>query len=132
MSKRYFLNVNVDTVKLNVISDLIDVRKRGAARSKSDASYLLPTECKAITERARDEGTNRCRCGPQTAKLVLDEYFESAGALEAMALGSGDFFTLSQRPAAALLLRDDAALNGADDDVFAAPAPAPAGDEHGA
>ncbi|XP_046961033.1 eukaryotic translation initiation factor 4E-binding protein Mextli isoform X5 [Vanessa cardui] len=59
----------------------------------------------------------------KTAKLVLDEYFESAGALEAMALGSGDFFTLSQRPAAALLLRDDAALNGADDDVFAPPAP---------
>ncbi|XP_061379498.1 eukaryotic translation initiation factor 4E-binding protein Mextli isoform X1 [Danaus plexippus] len=55
----------------------------------------------------------------KTAKLVLDEYFESAGALEAMGLGSGDFFTLSQRPAAALLLRDDAALNGADDDVFA-------------
>ncbi|CAG9566673.1 unnamed protein product [Danaus chrysippus] len=54
----------------------------------------------------------------KTAKLVLDEYFESAGALEAMGLGSGDFFTLSQRPAAALLLRDDAALNGADDDVF--------------
>lgn len=54
----------------------------------------------------------------QTAKLVLDEYFESAGALEAMGAGSGDFFTLSQRPAAALLLRDDAALNGADDDVF--------------
>lgn len=50
---------------------------------------------------------------------MLDEYFESAGALEAMGLGSGDFFTLSQRPAAALLLRDDAALNGADDDVFA-------------
>ena len=58
----------------------------------------------------------------QTAKLVLDEYFESAGALEAMALGSGDFFTLSQRPAAALLLRDDAALNGVDDDVFTASA----------
>lgn len=58
----------------------------------------------------------------KTAKLVLDEYFESAGALEAMALGSGDFFTLSQRPAAALLLRDDAALNGADDDVFTASA----------
>uniref|UniRef100_A0A2A4JS86 K Homology domain-containing protein n=1 Tax=Heliothis virescens TaxID=7102 RepID=A0A2A4JS86_HELVI len=57
----------------------------------------------------------------KTAKLVLDEYFESAGALEAMGAGSGDFFTLSQRPAAALLLRDDAALNGADDDVFAAP-----------
>ncbi|XP_022834676.1 eukaryotic translation initiation factor 4E-binding protein Mextli isoform X9 [Spodoptera litura] len=54
----------------------------------------------------------------KTAKLVLDEYFESAGALEAMGAGSGDFFTLSQRPAAALLLRDDAALNGADDDVF--------------
>ncbi|VVC99859.1 unnamed protein product [Leptidea sinapis] len=52
----------------------------------------------------------------KTAKLVLDEYFESAGALEAMGAGSGDFFTLSQRPAAALLLRDDAALNGADDD----------------
>lgn len=49
---------------------------------------------------------------------MLDEYFESAGALEAMGAGSGDFFTLSQRPAAALLLRDDAALNGADDDVF--------------
>ncbi|CAH0726066.1 unnamed protein product, partial [Brenthis ino] len=65
----------------------------------------------------------------KTAKLVLDEYFESAGALEAMGLGSGDFFTLSQRPAAALLLRDDAALNGADDDVFvpAGAAPAPAG-----
>ncbi|XP_075992569.1 eukaryotic translation initiation factor mextil isoform X2 [Anticarsia gemmatalis] len=57
----------------------------------------------------------------KTAKLVLDEYFESAGALEAMGAGSGDFFTLSQRPAAALLLRDDAALNGADDDVFVAP-----------
>ncbi|XP_045511148.1 eukaryotic translation initiation factor 4E-binding protein Mextli isoform X2 [Colias croceus] len=58
----------------------------------------------------------------KTAKLVLDEYFESAGALEAMGAGSGDFFTLSQRPAAALLLRDDAALNGADDDdVFAPP-----------
>lgn len=55
---------------------------------------------------------------PQTAKLVLDEYFESAGALEAMGAGSGDFFTLSQRPGAALLLRDDQALNGADDDVF--------------
>ncbi|XP_026726941.1 eukaryotic translation initiation factor 4E-binding protein Mextli isoform X4 [Trichoplusia ni] len=54
----------------------------------------------------------------KTAKLVLDEYFESAGALEAMGAGSGDFFTLSQRPAAALLLRDDAALNGNDDDVF--------------
>ncbi|XP_047041977.1 eukaryotic translation initiation factor 4E-binding protein Mextli isoform X5 [Helicoverpa zea] len=62
----------------------------------------------------------------KTAKLVLDEYFESAGALEAMGAGSGDFFTLSQRPAAALLLRDDAALNGADDDVFAPP------DEHAA
>lgn len=59
-------------------------------------------------------------CKLQTAKLVLDEYFESAGALEAMGAGSGDFFTLSQRPAAALLLRDDAALNGADDDVFVA------------
>ncbi|XP_026322297.1 eukaryotic translation initiation factor 4E-binding protein Mextli isoform X4 [Hyposmocoma kahamanoa] len=57
----------------------------------------------------------------KTAKLVLDEYFESAGALEAMGAGSGDFFTLSQRPGAALLLRDDAALNGADDDVFAPP-----------
>ncbi|KAL0849434.1 hypothetical protein ABMA28_013721 [Loxostege sticticalis] len=55
----------------------------------------------------------------KTAKLVLDEYFESAGALEAMGAGSGDFFTLSQRPGAALLLRDDDALNGADDDVFA-------------
>ncbi|XP_059046203.1 eukaryotic translation initiation factor 4E-binding protein Mextli isoform X5 [Achroia grisella] len=54
----------------------------------------------------------------KTAKLVLDEYFESAGALEALGAGSGDFFTLSQRPGAALLLRDDAALNGADDDVF--------------
>ncbi|XP_068621655.1 eukaryotic translation initiation factor 4E-binding protein Mextli isoform X8 [Battus philenor] len=53
----------------------------------------------------------------KTAKLVLDEYFESAGALEALGAGSGDFFTLSQRPGAALLLRDDA-LNG-DDDVFA-------------
>lgn len=53
----------------------------------------------------------------QTAKLVLDEYFESAGALEALGAGSGDFFTLSQRPGAALLLREDA-LNG-DDDVFA-------------
>ncbi|KAL4712996.1 hypothetical protein ACJJTC_012066, partial [Scirpophaga incertulas] len=30
----------------------------------------------------------------KTAKLVLDEYFESAGALEAMGAGSGDFFTL--------------------------------------
>lgn len=66
--------------------------------------------------------------------MVLDEYFESAGALEAMGLGSGDFFTLSQRPAAALLLRDDAALNGADDDVFvpAGAAPAPAGPAPGA
>ncbi|XP_028166760.1 eukaryotic translation initiation factor 4E-binding protein Mextli isoform X2 [Ostrinia nubilalis] len=54
----------------------------------------------------------------KTAKLVLDEYFESAGALEALGAGSGDFFTLSQRPGAALLLRDDD-LNGADDDVFA-------------
>jgi hypothetical protein len=57
----------------------------------------------------------------QTAKLVLDEYFESAGALEAMGAGSGDFFTLSLRPGAALLLRDDDALNGRardDDDVF--------------
>ncbi|CAH2988902.1 unnamed protein product [Chilo suppressalis] len=53
----------------------------------------------------------------KTAKLVLDEYFESAGALEAMGAGSGDFFTLSQRPGAALLLRDDDALNG-DDEVF--------------
>ncbi|CAH2067175.1 unnamed protein product, partial [Iphiclides podalirius] len=53
----------------------------------------------------------------KTAKLVLDEYFESAGALEALGAGSGDFFTLSQRPGAALLLRDDT-LNG-DDDVFA-------------
>lgn len=52
---------------------------------------------------------------------MLDEYFESAGALEAMGAGSGDFFTLSQRPGAALLLRDDSALNGADDDVFAPP-----------
>ncbi|KAJ0182014.1 hypothetical protein K1T71_002736 [Dendrolimus kikuchii] len=59
----------------------------------------------------------------KTAKLVLDEYFESAGALEAMGLGSGDFFTLSQRPGAALLLRDDTALNGTDDDVFAPPSP---------
>ncbi|XP_041981561.1 eukaryotic translation initiation factor 4E-binding protein Mextli isoform X2 [Aricia agestis] len=57
----------------------------------------------------------------KTAKLVLDEYFESAGALEALGAGSGDFFTLSQRPGAALLLRDDTALNGADDDVFAPP-----------
>ncbi|XP_004930931.1 eukaryotic translation initiation factor 4E-binding protein Mextli isoform X2 [Bombyx mori] len=58
----------------------------------------------------------------KTAKLVLDEYFESAGALEALGAGSGDFFTLSQRPGAALLLRDeDAALH--DDDVFV-PAPA--------
>lgn len=48
---------------------------------------------------------------------MLDEYFESAGALEALGAGSGDFFTLSQRPGAALLLRDDT-LNG-DDDVFA-------------
>ncbi|KAL0849433.1 hypothetical protein ABMA28_013721 [Loxostege sticticalis] len=63
----------------------------------------------------------------KTAKLVLDEYFESAGALEAMGAGSGDFFTLSQRPGAALLLRDDDALNGADDDVFA-PHDQPAGD----
>ncbi|XP_038221917.1 eukaryotic translation initiation factor 4E-binding protein Mextli isoform X6 [Zerene cesonia] len=63
----------------------------------------------------------------KTAKLVLDEYFESAGALEAMGAGSGDFFTLSQRPAAALLLRDDAALNGADDDDVFAP---PAADDH--
>ncbi|KAG6457572.1 eukaryotic translation initiation factor 4E-binding protein Mextli isoform X2 [Manduca sexta] len=55
----------------------------------------------------------------KTAKLVLDEYFESAGALEALGAGSGDFFTLSQRPGAALLLRDDTALNGTDDDVFA-------------
>ncbi|CAH0748785.1 unnamed protein product [Diatraea saccharalis] len=54
----------------------------------------------------------------KTAKLVLDEYFESAGALEAMGAGSGDFFTLSQRPGAALLLRDDDELNGDDDDVF--------------
>lgn len=53
---------------------------------------------------------------------MLDEYFESAGALEALGAGSGDFFTLSQRPGAALLLRDDdAALH--DDDVFV-PAPA--------
>ncbi|XP_039764799.1 eukaryotic translation initiation factor 4E-binding protein Mextli isoform X1 [Pararge aegeria] len=59
----------------------------------------------------------------KTAKLVLDEYFDSAGALEAMGLGSGDFFTLSQRPAAALLLRDDSALNGADDEVFVSNAP---------
>ncbi|XP_023941540.1 eukaryotic translation initiation factor 4E-binding protein Mextli isoform X2 [Bicyclus anynana] len=57
----------------------------------------------------------------KTAKLVLDEYFENF-ALEAVGLGSGDFFTLSQRPAAAQLLRDDAALNG-DDDVFLADAP---------
>ncbi|XP_045537130.1 eukaryotic translation initiation factor 4E-binding protein Mextli isoform X6 [Papilio machaon] len=62
----------------------------------------------------------------KTAKLVLDEYFESAGALEALGAGSGDFFTLSQRPGAALLLRDDA-LNG-DDDVFA-PAHAHASDD---
>lgn len=60
----------------------------------------------------------------QTAKLVLDEYFESANGLEAMGAGSGDFFTLSQRPAAALLLHDDAALNGHDDDVFVAAPPA--------
>ncbi|XP_037976886.1 eukaryotic translation initiation factor 4E-binding protein Mextli isoform X9 [Plutella xylostella] len=52
----------------------------------------------------------------KTAKLVLDEYFESVGAVEAGA-GSGDFFTLSQRPGAALLLDDQ--LNGNDDDVFA-------------
>ncbi|XP_047986971.1 eukaryotic translation initiation factor 4E-binding protein Mextli isoform X6 [Leguminivora glycinivorella] len=56
----------------------------------------------------------------KTAKLVLDEYFESAGALEAWGAGSGDFFTLSQRPQAALLLRTDPELNGDhDDDVFA-------------
>ncbi|KOB78991.1 MIF4G domain-containing protein B [Operophtera brumata] len=67
----------------------------------------------------------------KTAKLVLDEYFESASGLEAMGAGSGDFFTLSQRPAAALLLHDDAALNGHDDDVFLAPPAAdqPAGGE---
>ncbi|XP_060800512.1 eukaryotic translation initiation factor 4E-binding protein Mextli isoform X2 [Amyelois transitella] len=64
----------------------------------------------------------------KTAKLVLDEYFESAGALEALGAGSGDFFTLSVRPGAALLLQDDAALNGADDDVFHAPADAADGD----
>ncbi|XP_013133778.1 PREDICTED: uncharacterized protein LOC106099707 isoform X3 [Papilio polytes] len=67
----------------------------------------------------------------KTAKLVLDEYFESAGALEALGAGSGDFFTLSQRPGAALLLREDA-LNG-DDDVFApAHAHAHADDAQGA
>ncbi|XP_072936947.1 eukaryotic translation initiation factor 4E-binding protein Mextli isoform X8 [Epargyreus clarus] len=65
----------------------------------------------------------------KTAKLVLDEYFESAGALEALGAGSGDFFTLSQRPGAALLLRDDLALNGADDDVFAPDAPPAADDD---
>ncbi|XP_061707498.1 eukaryotic translation initiation factor 4E-binding protein Mextli isoform X4 [Cydia pomonella] len=65
----------------------------------------------------------------KTAKLVLDEYFESAGALEAWGAGSGDFFTLSQRPQAALLLRTDPELNGDhDDDVFA-PASASAQDE---
>ncbi|XP_073942043.1 eukaryotic translation initiation factor mextil isoform X1 [Choristoneura fumiferana] len=64
----------------------------------------------------------------KTAKLVLDEYFESAGALEALGAGSGDFFTLSQRPGAALLLRDDRALNGDhdDDDVFVPTPPAAA------
>lgn len=51
---------------------------------------------------------------------MLDEYFESASALEAMGAGSGDFFTLSQRPNAALILQDDTTLNGNDDDeVFA-------------
>ncbi|GBP31194.1 Eukaryotic translation initiation factor 4E-binding protein Mextli [Eumeta japonica] len=60
----------------------------------------------------------------KTAKLVLDEYFESVGAMEACGAGSGDFFTLSQRPGAALLLADDGTLNGADDDVFAPAVPA--------
>lgn len=47
---------------------------------------------------------------------MLDEYFESASALEACGAGSGDFFTLSQRPGAALLLADEEhALNGADE-----------------
>ncbi|XP_063529384.1 eukaryotic translation initiation factor 4E-binding protein Mextli isoform X3 [Cydia strobilella] len=58
----------------------------------------------------------------KTAKLVLDEYFESAGALEAWGAGSGDFFTLSQRPQAALLLRTDPELNGDHDDEVFAPA----------
>ncbi|XP_063358289.1 eukaryotic translation initiation factor 4E-binding protein Mextli isoform X3 [Cydia amplana] len=65
----------------------------------------------------------------KTAKLVLDEYFESSGALEAWGAGSGDFFTLSQRPQAALLLRADPELNGDRDDVFAPPLPAAAHDE---
>ncbi|CAF4785245.1 unnamed protein product [Pieris macdunnoughi] len=58
----------------------------------------------------------------KTAKLVLDEYFESASALEAMGAGSGDFFTLSQRPNAAFILQDDTTLNGNDDDEVFVPA----------
>ncbi|XP_045785733.1 eukaryotic translation initiation factor 4E-binding protein Mextli isoform X6 [Maniola jurtina] len=59
----------------------------------------------------------------QEAKLALDAYFDNTGVMESLSVGAGGFFNVGHPPASALLMGDDVALNGADDEVFVSNAP---------
>ncbi|XP_034827915.1 eukaryotic translation initiation factor 4E-binding protein Mextli isoform X3 [Maniola hyperantus] len=65
----------------------------------------------------------------QEAKLVLDAYFDNTGVMESLSVGAGGFFNVGHPPASALLMGDDAALNGADDEVFVTNAPTSLNDD---